>query len=48
MVEKISPDQKMVVSVGSTGEILFWEIPPLQTLRKVLNMGNSEESKGHK
>jgi cilia- and flagella-associated protein 52 len=27
---KISPDEKTVVSVGSSGEIIFWEIPNLQ------------------
>ena len=24
---KISPDLRSVVSVGSTGEIIFWELP---------------------
>eukprot|EP00596_Hydrurales_sp_CCMP1899_P010086 CAMPEP_0119036362 /NCGR_PEP_ID=MMETSP1177-20130426/4048_1 /TAXON_ID=2985 /ORGANISM="Ochromonas sp, Strain CCMP1899" /LENGTH=583 /DNA_ID=CAMNT_0006996151 /DNA_START=295 /DNA_END=2046 /DNA_ORIENTATION=- len=30
---RISPDEKTVVSVGSTGEILFWELPDTQKLR---------------
>jgi WD40 repeat protein len=30
---KISPDQRTVVSVGSTGEIIFWEMPPIKELR---------------
>ncbi len=30
---KISPDLKTIVSVGSTGEIIFWEMPPLHELR---------------
>lgn len=34
---RISPDRKLVVSVGSTGEIIFWEMPDLQTLRKLVD-----------
>lgn len=30
---KISPDQRTIVSVGSSGEIIFWEVPPVQQLR---------------
>ena len=30
---KISPDQKQIVSVGSTGEIIFWEMPSMSRLR---------------
>mmetsp|Transcript_35350 Transcript_35350/g.76251 ORF Transcript_35350/g.76251 Transcript_35350/m.76251 type:complete len:656 (-) Transcript_35350:164-2131(-) len=33
---KISPDEKMIVSVGSTGEIIFWEMPDLQEARQAL------------
>ena len=33
---KISPDQKTIVSVGSTGEIIFWEMPSAQVLRAKL------------
>jgi WD40 repeat protein len=33
---KISPDQKTIVSVGSTGEIIFWEMPSAQSLRSTL------------
>lgn len=36
---KISPDQKMIVSVGSTGEIIFWEMPDLQKARNALLEG---------
>jgi WD40 repeat protein len=34
---KISPDQKSIVSVGSTGEIMFWEMPTAQALRRKLD-----------
>lgn len=37
---KISPDQRSVVSVGSTGEIIFWEMPDLQRARNLLLEGN--------
>lgn len=30
---KISPDEKLVVSVGSTGEIVFWEMPTFAAMR---------------
>ena len=30
---KISPDRSMVVSVGSTGEMILWDMPPLHKLR---------------
>lgn len=33
---KISPDQQTVVSVGSSGEIIFWEMPNLAQARGVL------------
>jgi len=33
---KMSPDQRTIVSVGSTGEILFWDVPPLGELRQIL------------
>lgn len=33
---KISPDEKLVVSVGSSGEIIFWEMPNLEQARKAL------------
>jgi WD40 repeat protein len=33
---KVSPDEKMVVSVGSTGEIIFWEMPNLEKARQAL------------
>lgn len=33
---KISPDQKSIVSVGSNGEIIFWEMPAKDALRKTL------------
>lgn len=34
---KISPDQKSIVSVGSSGEIIFWEMPDLDKARKFLS-----------
>ena len=34
---KISPDQKTIVSVGSSGEIIFWEFPPLKQLREAMS-----------
>jgi WD40 repeat protein len=34
---KVSPDQSLIVSVGSTGEIIFWEMPPLAQLRSGLD-----------
>eukprot|EP01041_Mallomonas_annulata_P004309 gene4309-8569_t len=42
---KISPDQKTIVSVGSTGEIVFWEMPSLTALRNA-RMDDASESKG--
>jgi WD40 repeat protein len=33
---KISPDQKTLVSVGSSGEIIFWEMPDLEKAREML------------
>jgi len=33
---KISPDQKSIVSVGSNGEIIFWEMPKHEELKKYL------------
>jgi len=33
---KMSPDQRSIVSVGSTGEIIFWEMPSRDTLRDAL------------
>jgi WD40 repeat protein len=33
---KISPDERLVVSVGSSGEIIFWEMPNLEQARKAL------------
>jgi WD40 repeat protein len=30
---KISPDGRTIVSTGSTGEIIFWEMPPLEGMR---------------
>jgi WD40 repeat protein len=35
---KISPDQKTVVSVGSTGEIIFWEMPSAAKLRSMIDI----------
>jgi WD40 repeat protein len=32
---RISPDQKTIVSVGSSGEIIFWDMPPAKQLREV-------------
>mmetsp|Transcript_18580 Transcript_18580/g.25664 ORF Transcript_18580/g.25664 Transcript_18580/m.25664 type:complete len:653 (+) Transcript_18580:70-2028(+) len=37
---KISPDQKSVVSVGSSGEIIFWEMPNLEKARSFVLNGN--------
>jgi len=34
---KISPDLKLIVSVGSTGEIIFWEFPEISKLRHTIN-----------
>ncbi len=41
---KISPDQKQIVSVGSTGEIIFWEMPTVSKLRQTIDqiMGDGE------
>lgn len=36
---KLSPDQKFIVSVGSLGEIIFWEMPSMNALRNALNGG---------
>jgi WD40 repeat protein len=33
---KISPDQRTVVSVGSSGEIIFWDMPNLEEARNAL------------
>lgn len=33
---KISPDQRTVVSVGASGEIIFWEMPDLEAARHAL------------
>lgn len=33
---KISPDEQMIVSVGSSGEIIFWDMPDLQKARDYL------------
>jgi WD40 repeat protein len=33
---KLSPDLKTIVSVGSAGEIIFWEVPDLYSLRNLL------------
>jgi WD40 repeat protein len=33
---KISPDEKTIVSVGSTGEIIFWEMPNLKKISNSL------------
>jgi WD40 repeat protein len=33
---RISPDQRTVVSVGSSGEIIFWEMPDLEQARNAL------------
>jgi len=35
---KFSPDLKNVVSVGSTGEIIFWEMPKYDVLRSALEV----------
>ena len=35
---RISPDQKSLVSVGSSGEIIFWEMPKHDELRKLLEV----------
>jgi len=32
---RISPDQRTIVSVGSTGEIIFWEMPTLSEMREL-------------
>lgn len=34
---KFSPDEKFVVSVGSTGEIIFWEMPNLNKFLRILD-----------
>ena len=34
---KISPDQKTIVSVGSSGEIIFWDMPPAKQLRETMH-----------
>ncbi|KAJ1434647.1 flagellar associated protein putative: flagellar associated protein [Ochromonadaceae sp. CCMP2298] len=36
---KISPDEKTIVSVGSTGEIIFWEMPDLDAFRDSMGAG---------
>lgn len=33
---KISPDQRTIVSVGSSGEIIFWEMPNLEEARNAV------------
>ena len=35
---RISPDKSLIVSVGSTGEMIFWEMPSFQKLRDVLQI----------
>jgi len=37
---KLSPDQKTIVSVGSMGEIIFWEMPAMSLLRAQVGDGN--------
>lgn len=37
---KVSPDLKMIASVGSTGEIIFWEMPNLEEARSFILEGN--------
>ena len=32
---KISPDERSIVSVGTTGEIIFWEMPSLGDMRQL-------------
>lgn len=34
---RISPDQRQIVSVGSTGEIIFWEMPSISRLRDAIH-----------
>lgn len=34
---KMSPDQKFITSVGSSGEIIFWEMPRQEELHKFLD-----------
>lgn len=41
---RISPDQKSIVSVGSTGEIIFWEMPSLSKLRDTIHEIMGEDS----
>eukprot|EP00607_Mallomonas_marina_P000626 CAMPEP_0182428390 /NCGR_PEP_ID=MMETSP1167-20130531/22758_1 /TAXON_ID=2988 /ORGANISM="Mallomonas Sp, Strain CCMP3275" /LENGTH=534 /DNA_ID=CAMNT_0024611277 /DNA_START=513 /DNA_END=2117 /DNA_ORIENTATION=+ len=43
---KISPDLKTIVSVGSIGEIVFWEMPPLSAMRNARDGDGSEEKAG--
>lgn len=43
---KISPDLKTIVSVGSAGEILFWEMPSLATLRAARENDGEEMKAG--
>jgi WD40 repeat protein len=35
---KISPDERSIVSVGSTGEIVFWEMPSISKLRDTIQI----------
>ena len=35
---KISPDNRSIVSVGSTGEIIFWEMPSLEEMRELASV----------
>jgi WD40 repeat protein len=35
---KISPDQQSIVSVGSNGEIIFWEMPDLDKIGSTFAM----------
>jgi WD40 repeat protein len=38
---RISPDEKSIVSVGSTGEIIFWEMPNLRKISQYIDsVGN--------
>jgi cilia- and flagella-associated protein 52 len=34
---KISPDRSTIVSVGSSGEMIFWEMPTVRELRSVID-----------
>lgn len=34
---KVSPDERTIVSVGSTGEIIFWEMPNLDSITEIID-----------